>query len=75
MGVAVEAVETVESSLETYRGGCLDGPCRCVLLADGLGFLMPVILTIKAAFAGVTAISPLEILQCLKVLIQDASTN
>ena len=73
--MSVGAVETVESSLEAYRGGCLDGPCCCVLLADGLGLLMPDILTIKTAFAEVSVMSQLEILQCLKVLIQDASTT
>ena len=69
MGVAVGVVETVESSLETYRGGCRDGRCCCVLLADDLGFLMPAILMIKAAFAEVSVMSPLVRLECHNFII------
>ena len=45
--MADQVDETVESSLETYRGGCLDRSCCCVMSADALGFLISAILTLK----------------------------
>ena len=71
----IGVVVRVDESQETYRGGCLDGSCCCVLLADDLGFLMPVVLMKKAACAELTLTSPWEILHFLKDLMQDASTT
>ena len=41
MGIAVDVVASVESSLDTYSGGGKDGRCCCILLAVNLGLLMP----------------------------------